>query len=96
MHRGVRQGCPVSAQIFILVVLALNITNAEEGNRLPGGMESKISQYADDSTLILGDLESFTNCIREIKSFSAVSDIKLNIKKSYLLHIKLDTKSKEN
>lgn len=86
MHRGVRQGCPVSAQIFILVVelLALNIKNAKDikGIKLPGGMESKISQYADDSTLTLGDLESITNCIREIKSFCAVSGLKLNINKS--------------
>ncbi|MEW8547309.1 MAG: reverse transcriptase family protein, partial [Candidatus Thiodiazotropha sp.] len=86
MHRGVRQGCPVSAQLFILVVelLALNIRNAKDikGIKLPGGMESKISQYADDSTLTLSDLDSITNCIREIKSFCAVSGLKLNINKS--------------
>ena len=52
MHRGVRQGCSVSAQIFILVVelLTLNIKNAKDikGIKLPGGAESKVSQYADD------------------------------------------------
>lgn len=45
-------------------------------------MESKISRYADDSTLHFGDLESITNCIREIKSFCAVCGLNINTNKS--------------
>ena len=62
MRRGVGQGCPVSAQIFIFVVeiMALNIKNAEDinGIELPDGIESKLSQYADRATSTLANLES--------------------------------------
>lgn len=58
MHRRVLQGRAVSSQILILVVelLALKIkktANDIKGIELPGVIESKISQYADDYTLFL-------------------------------------------
>ena len=63
----------MSAQIFILVVeiMALKIKNAEDinGIEVPGGIESKLSQYADDSTLTLANLESISNALREITKF---------------------------
>ena len=56
LHRGVRQGCPISAYLFLLVVeiLAIMIRN---NKNIPGiyvsGKEIKISQLADDTTIIL-------------------------------------------
>ena len=51
MRRGIREDFPVFAQIFTLVleIMSLNIKNADDinGFELPGGIESKLSQYAD-------------------------------------------------
>ena len=86
MHQGVRRGCPVLAQIFILVVeiLELNIKQSKDinGIKLPRNMEAKISQYANDSTLSLRDTDSIINALREIRLFGSVSGLKLNIDKS--------------
>ena len=58
LGRGARQGCPLSSLLYILVseseVLSTQIRNCREieGFRLPGagGLQFKISQYADDAT----------------------------------------------
>ena len=60
MERGIRQGCPVSALLFILVVEVLAINIRE--NKNIHGLEAafihkkkyiKLSQYADDCTVFL-------------------------------------------
>lgn len=88
MTRGIRQGCPVSALLFILVVeiLAINIRNNKNINGIKYNFnnkscESKISQYADDSALTLADKSSILEVIKEINSFSAVSGLELNLDK---------------
>lgn len=55
--RGVRQGCPASAPLYVVFIeiLACAITkNAYiRGIQLPGGESLTISQFADDTVLYL-------------------------------------------
>ena len=80
--RGVRQGCPLSALLFVLVVeiLALNIKQSDQVKRIDimGEHLDPISQFADDSTLILADPESVANSVKIIENFSKVAGPKLN------------------
>ena len=89
IFRGIRQGCPVSALIFILCVeiLAVNIRNNQElkGINLPGKHEPKeikISQFADDCTLFLADSEQIILALEIVNNFTNVAGPRLNITKS--------------
>jgi len=71
IHRGIRQGCPVSALLFILVaeLMAINIRANKDinGIRLPDRDEDiKVSQVADDTTLFVRDITSIINVLEEI------------------------------
>ena len=84
MGRGVRQGCAVSALLFILSLefLAENIRINKDikGIKLHK-KEVYISLYADDITLMLANEGSVSAALETIKSFSVVSGLKLNIHK---------------
>ena len=83
-ERGIRQGCPVSALLFLLVVeiMAIQIRN---NPHIKGfdiiGNNFKLTQYADDTTLLLSDLDSIEKAINVISVFSKVSGLNLNIAK---------------
>ena len=52
------------------------------------GNEIKISQYADDSTMILDDSKkSFTSVLLDLELFCAISGLRLNNKKTEILWI---------
>ena len=88
LQRGVRQGCPVSALLFIIVVeiLALNIKQDTtiEGIKIQtknGVKETKIGQFADDAFLTLNNHKSIPKAIDNVNKFCDVSGTSLNIEK---------------
>ena len=84
MKRGVRQGCSVSALIFILAVelLSTAIRNDKSINGIQvDNTEYKVMQYADDLTVCVKDIKSVKNVINLINDFTKCAGPKLNMKK---------------
>jgi exonuclease III len=87
LFRSIKQGCPISALLFILCseILSKRIKHAEhlQGLHLPNTLERiKIMQYADDTCIFLRDLQEIVPCLNIIEQFSNVSGLKLNIDKT--------------
>ena len=80
------QGCPLSPSLFILAVelLALKICQNPNcrGIQLPNVQEVKISQFADDTTIITSNMDSLKSHLQVIDWFGTVSGLKLNKKKT--------------
>ena len=87
----IRQGCPLSPYLFILGVeiLAEKIRKNETIKGITvSENEIKVSQYADDTTLILdGSKESLICALQVLENFSLVSGLKLNNRKTEALWI---------
>ena len=91
LNRGVRQGCSLSPYLFILSVEVLANTIREK-KEIRGitvkDKEIKLSQYADDTTLILdGSEESLLESLKIIEHFANISGLRLNDKKTEALWI---------
>jgi exonuclease III len=86
VQRGCRQGDPISPYLFIICVEILGIMIRENRNIkgiLIKDVESKISQYADDTELMLeGDRGSFEEAVNVIQNFGKKSGLLLNTDKS--------------
>ena len=87
---GIRQGCPISALLFIIAAECLSIfikNNCNIKGIKMGGLERKITQLADDTTMFLKDIESIQATLNGLHLFYTVSGLKLNNSKTVVLPI---------
>ena len=95
LSRGIRQGCPISALLFLLVAetMANRIRNTKGINPVNiNGCTVGITQMADDTTLFLKDLLSVSNALNLLERFSKVSGLNLNKDKTEAVFLGLSTK----
>ena len=85
ISRGIRQGCPVSALMFILCVeiLALKIRNSNSLHGFQFNYEKpiKIAQYADDGVLFLNNRNEMCSALNILEIFGNLSGLILNLEK---------------
>ena len=95
IEQGVRQGCPLSALLFILVAEVISVKVKQNPNikgiqiRLnnpPVNEENiKISQLADDTIIFVNSIESGNIAIKEVKTFGVLAGPKLNLMKTSVM-----------
>ena len=79
-----RQGCPLSPYLFLFCaeILAIVIGSNKKGITVKE-TEIKISQYVDDTTLVLdGSKSSFSATFETLDDFGKVSGLRMNNKKT--------------
>ncbi len=87
---GVRQGCPISPFLFLLVteLLSLSIVQNQELEGISVlGREMKISQLVDDTTLFLKDESQVSKALDLIYNCSCASGLKLNVSKCEIMPV---------
>jgi hypothetical protein len=90
LSRGVRQGCPLSPYLFLVVVelLSIKIRNNKniKGIKIDD-TETKILQMADDTTVFVEDINSFKLILSTIFTFQQYAGLKLNKSKTEAMWI---------
>ena len=88
--RGIRQGCPISCNLFVIIVEFLACASRKNPNVkgiIINNIEFKISQFADDTCLYLKDLQSLKYVFSILDLFTACSGLKVNRGKSEAIGI---------
>ena len=89
IERGCRQGDPIATNLFLLTaqVLTLMILNNKNIKGITiGNYEHKLSQFADDTTLILdGTTHSLQAALNTLEIFGTMSGLKVNNDKTKLI-----------
>ena len=83
--RGVRQGCPLLAYLFILTAEILS-NKIRQKSTIKGirifGSEIKLSQFADDTNLFCADVASAKQALKTMSAFGNFSGLVLNVEKT--------------
>ena len=90
LSRGIRQGCPISALLFILVVevMAIKIRHDEKVCGIKfRNIEYKICQLADDTTIFVKDTDSIIQLLSVMKKFQNCSGLKINVEKTEVIPV---------
>ena len=91
VERGCRQGDPLSCYIFILCAEILSV-KIRQNKKIKGiqinETEYKLSQFADDTSIILdGSYQSLNETLNLLEQFSLVSGLKVNFDKTKVVWI---------
>ena len=88
LELGVRQGCPLSGVPFVvgieLLARVLKKDPTSKGIKV-GQKEIKITQYTDDNTVLVRDLDSVTQLLKHLDKFKQISGLEINTNKTEAL-----------
>ena len=88
--RGIRQGCPISAHLFIMSAELLAI-KIRDNNHIQGinlnGYQVKIMQMADDTTIFVKDHVSLHRVLFILHLFFKSSGLKINKTKTDAMYL---------
>ena len=90
LSTGIRQGCLISALLFILVaeVMAIKIRNDEKVCGIKfRNIEYKICQLADDTRIFVKDTDSIIQLLSVMKKFQNCSGLKINVEKTEVISV---------
>ena len=87
--RGVRQGCPISMMLYVIVAEPLNnlIKNQQniKGIRINSDINSLLFQHADDTTITVQDAQSVEAVFNTVNKYCLATGAKVNIEKFEVL-----------
>ena len=85
LTRGVRQGCPISSLLYVLVIeiLALQLRQNQNLVGFTVGGEKIISMhYADDAVIVIKQNQCFKEVYKELLDYEAATGAKINMTKT--------------
>ena len=86
LSRGIRQGCPISTVLYILVAESLaeavRADSKIKGIALPDGFVSKWVGYSDDGNATLSDFDSVKQLFKILNIYQRASGAKVNLLKT--------------
>ena len=85
LNRGVRQGCPLSSPLYVMVIEVLALQLRSNPNIVGFQIEQEkfvSAHYMDDSTIIIKQNRCFKEVIKELSDYEEASGAKVNYQKT--------------